>query len=303
MKNENHRLNISAGILSVLVALVLVLAKLWALRETGALAVAATLADSALDLMMSLGGLAAIRYAARPADEDHVYGHTSAEDLAALGQSLFILGSAIAIAVAAFLRLSAPDARPLAAESAGIAVMVFSIALTLVLVLWQRHVARRTGNQVVAADSLHYIGDMIPNAGAIVALWAAQSLGWQRVDSFVALLAALIMVRGAIVIGKGAWDALMDRSADPAVLESVTEITANFPGVFGFHDLKTRRAGSRIFITLHVELDGAQTLDEAHGIGAALRRAILAAHPNADVMLHKDPVGVAPHPDDPTKTT
>ena len=99
MSTQNDtRLNISAGLLSVTVAAVLVAAKLWALAETGSLAVAATLADSALDLMMSLGGLAAIAYAAKPADDDHNFGHTSAEDLAALGQSLFILVSAAVIA-------------------------------------------------------------------------------------------------------------------------------------------------------------------------------------------------------------
>jgi len=90
----------------------------------------------------------------------------------------------------------------------------------------------------------------------------------------------------------------MDRRADPAVIEGVAAIARGFPGVHGFHDLKTRVAGSRIFVNLHIELDGGQTLDEAHAIGAALRRAIIAAYPRADVLIHKDPVGVQPHPED-----
>ena len=102
---RNTAMNLSAGIASVSVALVLVGLKLWALGETHALSVAASLADSAMDLMVSLGGLAAIAYAARPADDDHTYGHTSAEDLAALGQSLFILVSAGVIGWAAIARL------------------------------------------------------------------------------------------------------------------------------------------------------------------------------------------------------
>ncbi len=69
----------------------------------------------------------------------------------------------------------------------------------------------------------------------------------------------------------------------------------------GFHDLKTRTAGSVIFVNMHIELDGSQSLDEAHAIGAGLRRAILKAYPQTDVMLHKDPVGVKPHPDDPSR--
>ena len=284
------RLNLSAGLLSVTVALVLVLVKLWAFGATGSLSIAATLADSALDLLMSLGGLAAIAYAAKPADEDHAFGHTSAEDLAALGQSVFILISAGIIATAAISRLWSGAPSELASQGLGMAVMVFSIVLTLGLVWWQRRVARQTGNRVVAADSLHYVGDLIPNIGAILALWASRQFGLGSVDSAVALIAAGLMVVGAVRIGKGAWDALMDRRADPVVIAGIREIAGDFPGVHGFHDLKTRVAGSRIFVNLHIELDGDQSLNDAHAIGAALRRAIVAAYPRCDVLIHKDPV-------------
>tara|TARA_R110002073_G_scaffold217992_4_gene378231 strand:- start:65 stop:973 length:909 start_codon:yes stop_codon:yes gene_type:complete len=294
-------LNLSAGLLSVTVALVLVLAKLWALGQTGSLAVAATLADSAMDLMMSLGGLAAIAYAAKPADDDHNFGHTSAEDLAALGQSLFILISAGVIAVAAVLRLLDDSVTLPQQEQRGMAIMVFSIFLTLGLVLWQRRVARTTGNRVVKADSLHYLGDLIPNIGAILALWASAAFGLGQIDSVVALGAAALLAVGALRIGKGAWDALMDRQADPEMIAGITAIAEDFEGVHGFHDLKTRVSGSRVFVNLHVELDGSQTLDQAHAIGAALRRAILHAYPRADVLIHKDPLGVKPHPDDPSR--
>ncbi len=301
LAGERNRLNISAGVASVSVALVLVLVKLWALSETHALSVAASLADSALDLMVSLGGLAAMTYATRPPDEDHHFGHSSAEDLAALGQALFILASAGVIGVAAVARLLSPAPPPLAAEGRGIAVMVFSIALTLALIAWQRHVARRTGNRVVRADMLHYAGDLLPNIGAILALWSSAALGLKHVDSVVALGAALMLAVGAIGIGKGAWDALMDRAAPPEMIAGIERIVAGFPGVRGWHDLKTRIAGSRVFVNLHIELDGEQTLEEAHAIGAALRRAILKAYPEADVIIHKDPVGVTPHPDDPSR--
>ncbi len=298
MTTSGNKLNLSAGVFSVIVAITLVLAKMWALWATGALSIAATLADSALDLLMSMGGLAAIAYAAKPADDDHTFGHTSAEDLAALGQSLFIIVSAAAILGTAVLRLSQPESAHISSESAGVSVMALSIVLTLMLVAWQRYVARKTGSRVVAADSLHYIGDLIPGIGAIVALWLNANFGWGWVDSAVAIVAALIMFHGALKIGKGAWDALMDRAADDEIIASIADIAGNFDGVHGFHDLKTRQAGSRVFVNLHIELDGSQTLEEAHSIGAALRRAIVAKHTNADVLIHKDPVGVEPHPDD-----
>lgn len=287
------RMNMSAGLASVFVAGTLVGLKLWALGQTGALSVAASLADSAMDLMISLGAMAAILYAAKPADEDHAFGHSSAEDLAALGQAIFIIIAAGAIAWGAVDRLLAPAQVRLTDEGQGMAVMVISILLTLGLIWWQGRVARKTGSRVIAADRLHYLGDLLPNLGAIASLWASSRFGLTSVDSVVALGAAAMLAIGAGKIGKGAWDALMDRRADPAIVAGIGKMAADWPGVRGFHDLKTRTAGSRVFVNIHIELDGDQTLREAHAIGAGLRRAILAQYPQADVIVHKD---VARHP-------
>ncbi len=288
MADDDNRLMLTAGLASVAVSATLVGLKLWALAATGALSIAASLADSALDLMMSLAAAAALVYAARPADEDHAFGHSSAEDLAALAQAVFILGSACLIGWSAVGRLMAPEPPKLADEGLGIAVMLASMALTLVLVWWQGRVARRTGSKVVAADRLHYIGDFLPGAGAVFALYASSRWGLVNVDGLVALVAAVVMVYGALQIGRGAWDALMDRRADPEVIAGIERIARGWPGVHGFHDLKTRTAGRRVFINLHIELDGDQSLREAHEIGASLRRAILEAYPQADVIIHKD---------------
>lgn len=292
MAEQTHKLNLSSGILSATVALCLVTMKLWALGETGALSIAASLADSAMDLMISFGGLVAIIYAAKPADEDHAFGHSSAEDLAALGQSLFITISALVIAWASVMRLltGTPE---LAQERSGMIVMFLSVLLTLGLVLWQTRVARATGNPVVKADRLHYMGDLIPGIGAILALWASSRFHINSIDAVVALGAAAFLVVGAFQIGKPAFDALMDRAAPDEMIAGIERIAGNWPGVYGYHDLKTRRAGQVVFVNLHIELDGQQSLREAHDIGAALRRAIIGAYPEADVIIHKD----VAHPD------
>jgi ferrous-iron efflux pump FieF len=288
MGTGTHQLNLSAGLASVLVAAVLVALKLWALAATSALSVAVSLADSALDLMVSLGAIAAIVYAAKPADEDHAFGHTSVEDLASLAQAVFIAISSGVIAVAAVGRLLSSTPEPLRAEWRGMVVMGVSIVLTAGLVIWQGWVARHTGSRVVAADRLHYLGDLVPNVGAMVSLFASAQLGLGQVDSVVALAAAGMLAFGALRIGRGAWDALMDRAADPSVIAGIGAIARDWPGVRGFHDLKTRTAGSRVFVNIHIELDGDQSLREAHDIGAGLRRAILMAYPQADVIVHKD---------------
>jgi ferrous-iron efflux pump FieF len=282
------KLAMSAGLASVLVAGLLVALKLWAMSETGALSIAASLADSALDLMMSLGAAAAIVYAARPADEDHAFGHSSAEDLTALAQAVFIMLSAAVIAWAAVRRLLSPEPPVLLDETRGMIVMGASIVLTLALVWWQGRVAKATGSKVVAADRLHYLGDLLPSMGAIAALWASSHWGIGSVDSVVAFGAAGVLAFGALHIGKSAWDALMDRAADPEILTGIAAIARDWPGVRGFHDLKTRTAGSRVFVNLHIELDGDQPLRQAHDIGAGLRRAILNAYPQTDVIIHKD---------------
>ncbi len=285
---QSVRMNMSAGIASVAVAAVLVGLKLYALGQTGALSIAASLADSAMDLMVSLGAMAAIFYAAKPADEDHAFGHSSAEDLAALGQAIFIIIAAGVIAWGAVARLVADDPVTLASEGFGMVAMAISILLTLGLVWWQGQVARRTGSRVVAADRLHYLGDLLPNIGAIASLWASSRFGLSSIDSVVALGAAAMLALGAIKIGKGAFDALMDRRADPAIVAGIGRIAADWPGVRGYHDLKTRTAGSRVFVNIHIELDGDQTLRDAHAIGASLRRKILETYPQADVIVHKD---------------
>ncbi len=286
----NTRLNFSAGLASIIVAILLVALKLWAFSATQSLSVAASLADSALDFMVSLGALAAIYYAARPADDDHAFGHTSAEDLAALGQSVFIMISGGVIGWAAVRRLLSDAPTALMSEGRGMVVMAASILLTMALILWQRHVARVTGSRVVAADSLHYLGDLLPAAGALLSLWASSQFGLPYIDSVVALGAAALLIIGALRIGKGAWDALMDRAADPALIAGIRAIARDFKDVRGFHDLRTRQSGSTVFVNLHVELDGDQSLNDAHAISAGLKHTIRQAYPQCDVIIHQDPV-------------
>lgn len=296
MNGDAKRLNLSAGLASVTVAGTLVLLKLWALAQTGALSIAASLADSAMDAMVSMAAMAAILYAAKPADDDHQFGHTAAEDLASLGQALFIGISAVVISVASIRRLIDPQPVELQSEGPGMIVMGISILLTLGLVIWQGRVAARTKNKVVAADRLHYLGDLLPNIGAVISLWASRQFGLVIIDSIVALVAAAVMLLGAVKIGRGAWHALMDRQADPEIITGIETLIREWPGVMGYHDVKTRFSGSRVFIQIHIELEGSLLLRDAHDISAGLRRTILLAYPQADVIIHKDVYHPRPAP-------
>jgi len=283
-----QRLELSAGAGSVATALVLVGLKGWALWTSGSLAVAASLADSAVDLLASLGALAAILYAARPPDDEHRFGHTAVEDLFALAQAGLVTLSAGAIGWRAVMRMGEPVTLP-GAESA-LAVMAVSALLTLGLVFWQGHVARRTGSGVVAADRMHYLSDLLPTLGALAALGAAAAWEVTWPDTALGLAAAALLVAGAWRIARPALDALMDREAGPATVAEIERIARGTPGIEGFHDLRTRRSGRRLFVQIHVEIDGARSLAEAHDIGATLAHRVREALPGADVIVHKDPV-------------
>jgi ferrous-iron efflux pump FieF len=284
---DDLRLALSAGIAAVAVSLVLVAIKAWGLLATGSLTVGASLADSALDLTVSAGAIAAILYAARPADEEHAFGHSAVEDLFALAQAALVVGSAGVIAWRALARVGTDAA--LRAEAAGLAVMAAASLLTLALVFWQRRVVARTGSHVVAADQMHYLSDLLPNLAAMAALAASAAWGVAWPDTALSLVAAAVLLAGGLRIGRRAVDGLMDREADPETVAAIRGIAETQEGLEGFHDLRTRRSGSRLFVQIHVEIDGSRSLEEAHGIGAELRHRIMEAFPGTDVIVHKDP--------------
>lgn len=286
--SQAHRLNLSAAGAAIGTALLLVVLKSWAFWATGALSVAASLIDSATDLFASAATLAAILYAARPADDDHRFGHHAAEDVAALVQALVVAASALAIAWRALTHLGAPE--PLQAEAVGLGVMAGACAITGALVLWQRHVARRTGSKAVAADAMHYLSDLVPNLAAMAALGLSLGFGILWADPVLSLIAVAVLLRGAWGIGAEAFAALTDRELGPGEQARIEAVVRAHPGVRGVHDLKTRRSGTQVYMQMHLELDGAQTLTAAHDIGASLRLRLREAYPGAEVLIHKDPV-------------
>src|SRR3954447_26126511 len=161
----SQQLRIYATYASLAVAAVLIAAKLTVWISTGSVALLSSLVDSLVDFAASLVNFFAVRHATVPADREHRFGHGKAEPLAALGQSAFLVGSAVLLMFEAVRRLVSPA--PVEAAGLGITVMVFSIILTVGLVTYQRHVVRRTGSLAIGADELHYRGDLFLNGGGI----------------------------------------------------------------------------------------------------------------------------------------
>ncbi len=288
---EAARLMRRATYASVATALLLIAAKVFAYVLTDSVSLLSTLLDSLLDAAASLVNLFAVRHALTPADREHRFGHGKAEPLAALGQSTFIAGSAVFLIVQAGSRLVSP---PVVTNTAvGLAVMAISIAATLILVLYQRFVIRRTGSLAIRADALHYASDLIVNTSVVVALVLVEAYGWQRADPIFGAAIALYIVYTAWRIARGALDMLMDRELPDEDRRRIRAIALDNPQVSAVHDLRTRASGPTTFVQLHLEVDGQLTLAEAHLIADAVEADIRRAFPGAEIIIHQDPAGIA----------
>lgn len=284
------RLVRSATYAAVGVAGVLIAVKLGAWLVTDSVSLLSSLVDSVMDVFASLINLVAVRHAMQPADAEHRFGHGKMESVAGLAQAAFIMGSGIFLIVEAVGRLVRPVELEMGAV--GIGVMVFSMIATAFLVVFQRIVVRASGSVAIKADSLHYASDFLVNAGIIVALLLVVGLGWGLADPIAGILVAVVIIYSAVQIARQSIDRLMDRELPDDERARISKIATAHPRVAGFHDLRTRSAGLDTFIQIHIEMDGAITLDDAHEICDAVEADIMAAYPSAEVMIHADPEGI-----------
>jgi len=287
---QADRLKRWATYAAVAVATALIGIKVWAWVATHSVAMLATLVDSTLDLVASSLNLLAVRHALTPADEEHRFGHGKAEAIAGLGQAAVIAGSAAFLVFQSLERLIEPQ--PVHETTLGLIVIGISIALTFALVLFQRYVIARTRSLAIGADHLHYATDIATNLGVVVALFLAGVWGWIIADALIGLAIGAAIAWGAFTILRGSYDELMDREFDDAERERIKEIVSRHVGVVSLHDLRTRRAGHRSFVQLHLELPPQMELMVAHRISDEVEEAIKKAFPDADVLIHQDPAGI-----------
>lgn len=272
---------------SVATAAVLVAAKLGAWLLTGSVSLLASLVDSMMDVLASAVNLAAVRWSLLPPDEEHRFGHGKAEALAGLGQAAFIAGSALFLLFHVIDRLLNPQ--PLEHLAVGLGIMAFSMVATALLIGFQRYVIRHTGSLAIRADSLHYLSDLLTNAGILLALGLVLA-GWAWADPLIGLAVAAYILWSAIRIGLDGIDVLMDRELPAEDQERIVAIASATPGVLGVHDVRTRQSGATRFIQLHLELPADLRLAESHALVSRVQAALLQAFPDADVMIHQDPV-------------
>ena len=287
--NKTGDLMRRAAIASLVVSLILVALKSFAYFASHSVAMLASMADSALDLFTSSLNLFAIRTALTPADKEHRFGHGKAEPLAGLAQAAFIAASALFLVIQGVQRILDPQK----VENSGpaLAVMAVSITFAIALIVYQRRVVRKTHSLAVHADAMHYASDLATNIGVVVALVLASYLGWQLADPVIAILVALVMLASALGVGRQSLDQLMDHELPDTDRTRIARIARDHPAVKNVHELKTRAAGLSTFIQIHLEMDAAMRLTEAHAVSDAVEKAIQAAYPGAEIIIHHDPEG------------
>jgi len=278
---------------SVTVAVVLIASKFVAWLYTDSVSLLSTLIDSILDAAASIINLIAVHHALQPADHEHRFGHGKAEALSGLAQSAFIAGSAVFLLVEAGQRIFNP--RPIENTEIGYGVMIFSIVLTVVLVIFQRYVVNKSGSVAISADSLHYQTDVLINLSVIASLAIVSQFDLPLADPVIALAIVFYIVRGAMQIGLSSLDILMDKELPDDDRQKIKSLVLAVDGVCGLHDLRTRTSGTQVFIQMHVEMDGRISLSKAHEIADKVELAVNIAYPRAEVIVHEDPEGIIEH--------
>ncbi|MCB1556712.1 MAG: cation diffusion facilitator family transporter [Alphaproteobacteria bacterium] len=283
---------LTAGRAAIMVGLCLIVAKSWAYIHTDSASILASLTDSVGDTAISLMSYFAIRLSLKPADAEHRHGHGKIEGIAALFQAAFLTGSAVFLFLEGLERFTNPQ--PVVDHGLAVAVMLFSVCLTLGLVLLQRHALRKAPSLAVEADSAHYAMDILTNVAALLALVLLFYGGPLWIDPLFAVGMAGYFLYTAYQIGRKAVDMLLDRELPEETRARIIALVSENRHVKAFHDLRTRASGMTVYIYLDIEVDPDFSLKKAHAVSLDVEEKLMTDFPNAEIMIHVDPAGI-PH--------
>jgi len=271
--------------LSIGAALLTIGLKTAAYLITGSVGLFSDAIESLVNLLGGIMALAMLTIAARPADEDHAYGHGKAEYFSSGLEGGLILVAAISIAVAAALRLFTP--KPLEELGIGIAISLAASVVNLVVALLLLRAGRKHNSITLEANAHHLLTDVWTSVGVIAGIGLVIATGWQWLDPIVALLVAANITRTALGIMRRSVGGLMDAAIPPQDLEAVRKIFQTYEanGV-KFHALRTRQAGARRFISVHVLVPGDWTVHRGHELLEQIEADIRVAVSDSTIFTH-----------------
>ena len=259
---------IAAGACAFLLALVKFTAGLF----SGSVAVLGSAIDSMLDFIVSLLNLFALRKSRKQADERFNFGYTKLEALAALFECVIIVVAAGYIFYESIKKFSEPNLEIDIGLSLG--VMVFSVIVTLCLVLFLNQISKKSGNLIIKADALHYKIDLFSNLAVIISLLIIKFSGFVMIDAIFGIVISGYIAQSAISLGKDAFGVLLDHAASPEVTAEIIKMIKAKQRISDFHYLNTRQGANTIFLTLHLVFDKDISLYDAHEVADSLEAEI-----------------------------
>ena len=274
--------------LSVAAALLTITLKTIAWRLTGSVGLLSDAAESLVNLVTALVALAAFRWASKPADEEHTFGHAKAEYFSAGVEGALIFVVAVVIGAAAVDRLI--DPQPVQDVGIGLSVSAVASAINLAVGLLLLRAGRTHRSLILEADGRHLLTDVWTSVGVIAGVGSVVLTGWERLDALVAIaVAANIVVAGAGLVRRSA-EGLMDRALSEGELQRIGSVIDSFreAGV-DFHALRSRQAGQRAFVSTHVLVPGEWTVQQGHDLLERFEAALRAELPYLSVFTHLEP--------------
>jgi cation diffusion facilitator family transporter len=271
--------------LSIAAALVTIVLKTAAWFVTGSVGLLSDALESFVNLAGALMALAMLTVAARPADEEHAYGHSKAEYFSSGVEGTLILAAAVSIAVAAVRRLVTPQ--PLEQVGLGLAVSLAAAVVNLGAALILLRAGKRHHSITLEANAHHLLTDVWTSVGVLAGVGAVALSGWQRLDPVVALFVAANIVWSGVRIVRESVRGLMDTAIPAAELAAVHRVLAPYlrEGV-EYHALRTRQSGARRFVSMHVLVPGSWTVDRGHHLLERIEADVRATVFNVTVFTH-----------------
>ena len=278
-----------AAAVSIVSNTLLIALKLVAGAVTGSVAILTEAIHSGIDLIASLIAYFSVRQAEEPADAGHRYGHEKFENVAAAAEGVLILvGAGVIIYASAVALVRGPELESL---GFGIGVVAFASLTNLLVSEWLFRRARETESPALAGDAAHLRTDAYTSLGVLVGLALVHWTDQEWLDPAVALIiGAAIVVTGLRLVARS-WRVLVDEALPDEELEAIREAIADFGhcDVVGYHKLRTRRAGARRYVDLHLQFRAGTTLEAAHHIAHELQDRIASRLRGADVLIHLEP--------------
>ena len=277
------------ALISVAAAVATIALKGGAYLLTGSIGLLSDALESLVNLVAALVALIALGVAARPADEEHAYGHTKAEYFSSGFEGALILVAAASIVVAAARRLLTPV--PIEAPGVGLAITALASLINYAVA----RVLFRAGGQyesiTLEADAQHLMADVWTSLGVIVGVGAAAVTGWHRLDAVVAIVVAIHVVREGLKLLRRSMLGLLDTALPEDMLGAITGILdAHTAEGVRYHALRTRQAGARRFISFHILVPGDWTVQRGHDLLERIEEQIRAAVANSVVDTHLEPI-------------